>query len=200
MLFPPGREDQKSSKLAIRFGAFTLGSVGAGVAMALALGALGNVVSLVAPSLRFGGLAGVSAAAVFLELSGRKLSKRSVKRRGVLIPRSRLKNSMILGPMAFGAELGLGFRTAIPRFGPFVVVALLTLGHRGLSFAAAAGLGWGLGRSLVLPSKLVWERVRRRKPGATPSFDAFVAITAGAASVSVASLMFVTAVAWLLTS
>lgn len=105
-----------------------------------------------------------------------------------------------LGPLAFGAELGLGFRTAIPRFGPFVVVALLTLGHRGLLLAAAAGLGWGLGRSLVLPSKLLWEWVRRGKPGTAPSFDGFVATTAVAASVSVASLMFVTAVAWLLTS
>lgn len=77
-----------------------------------------------------------------------------------LIPSPRLDLAFPWGTFAFAAELGLGWRTAVPTSAPYGVVAVVALAA---SFPAAgvAAAGWALGRSVPIAIS-----ARRRATGA----------------------------------
>lgn len=80
------------------------------------------------------------------------------------IPQTAFRRGLPVGGLRFGVELGLGFRTLIPRSAPYVVLTSLVLFEFELWSSIVAGLAWGLGRSLTAwarqfnRSTTAWDR------------------------------------------
>lgn len=74
-----------------------------------------------------------------------------------LVPQTILAADGVTGPLQFGFEMGTGLRTYAPSALPLAVVVLALLWSPTAAEGLAVGIGFGLGRSLVLPA-------RRRDP------------------------------------
>jgi hypothetical protein len=74
-----------------------------------------------------------------------------------LVPQTILASDSVTGPLQFGFEMGTGLRTFAPSALPWALVVLALLWAPMAADWLAIGLGFGLGRSLVLPA-------RRRHP------------------------------------
>lgn len=77
-----------------------------------------------------------------------------------MIPQSRFWDSRTLGSLWFGVELGLGFRTRIYNFGPYLLAVLVLLLSPPFSAVVALSSGWAIGHSWALVVRLV-PRVRQ---------------------------------------
>ncbi|MBA9004890.1 hypothetical protein [Thermomonospora cellulosilytica] len=73
------------------------------------------------------------------------------------IPQDVLRMRPRLGPVQFGFELGTGVRTYVSSSAPYVAALALLLSHPAARVAAAAGLGFGVGRALTAATVL-WSR------------------------------------------
>lgn len=134
--------------------AFALGLLAGGVASALALVVLGSVLRLLAPPLVWLTLA----AAWFVVLAVRETGAISfaLPQNARLVPESVFRHGPFFGPFQFGLEMGTGVRTYVTSGLPYaldVVVAFLATPLT----AVAAGIGFGLGRSVMTFGNLRYD-------------------------------------------
>lgn len=66
------------------------------------------------------------------------------------VPQSIVGMPSSVGALQFGFELGTGVRTYLPGTAPYLVVAWAILAGASFGFPIVAGLGFGLGRWLIL--------------------------------------------------
>lgn len=139
--------------------AFSVGLIAGGLVTAAPLGVLGESGSNLPLWLRVG-LFGVMATIALGTDTG-------VIRRQVLpepkrqIPQSVFQKGLVPAGLRFGFELGLGWRTFIPRSAPYALLAWLVTIGGSLSTALWAGVAWGIGRSLS-----AWIRQSHGQSGA----------------------------------
>lgn len=70
-----------------------------------------------------------------------------------LVPQTILAADSVAGPLQFGLEMGTGLRTYAPSALPFALVFVALLWSPSAAEGLAVGVGFGLGRSLVLPAR-----------------------------------------------
>lgn len=131
--------------------AFCAGLVAGGVLSAMLFAVIGALLRIPFPPMVAGALLGVAFVVAALRELG-VLSFRLPQNRR-LVPETVFRHGPVLGPLQFGLEMGSGMRTYVTSGPPYVaIVAVLLLA--GPLTAAAAGIGFGLGRSLMTVSNL----------------------------------------------
>lgn len=126
--------------------AFGLGLVAGGVVSASALLLVGSVLRLAAPTVVL-----VAACAVwFLVLAAREVGvfRFALPQNARLVPESVFRHGRFFGPFQFGLEMGTGVRTYVTSGLPYALVAAVAL-LATPAWALAAGVGFGLGRTLM---------------------------------------------------
>lgn len=131
--------------------AFGLGLVAGGVLSALVLVSVGSLLRLLAPAWFWVGLVGVW----FLLIALRELGAVSFRlpQNARLVPATVFRHGRFWGPFEFGLEMGTGVRTYVTSGLPYVLVPVIAL-FAGLPSALAAGIGFGLGRTLMTVANL----------------------------------------------
>lgn len=131
--------------------AFCLGQVLGALCTALGALVLGSLVRLAAPAI------------VWIVLLGGWFCVIAVREFGVLsfglpqnarlVPETVFRHGRFFGPLQFGLEMGTGLRTYVTSGLPYVLLPLVALLASPVG-ALIAGLGFGLGRSLMTSSNL----------------------------------------------
>lgn len=126
--------------------AFGAGLVAGGVVSALAVLVVGSLVRPLAPTAVWL----VVAALVTLVLAVREagLVTFRLPQNARLVPESVFRHGRVLGPFQFGLEMGTGVRTYVTSGLPYALVVAVAF-LAGPGGALLAGLGFGLGRSLM---------------------------------------------------
>lgn len=88
---------------------------------------------------------------VWLGVSEKTTHRLGWNRRARLIRKSRIDRSPFLGVFFFGADLGLGYHTKLPRLGPAMAAVLVVALHPTLSELLLLALGWAVGRWAAIP-------------------------------------------------
>jgi hypothetical protein len=130
-----------------------LGFVAGGLVTAAMVVLVGSLLGWVSPTTRYVGAAVVATFLLARELG---IVNYQLPERRRLIPSPRLDLPFPLGTFAFSAELGLGWRTVVPRAAPYgLLVAVMA--SASFPVGAVAAVGWGIGRAVPV---LVAVRVR----------------------------------------
>src|SRR6185295_3548470 len=74
-----------------------------------------------------------------------------------LVPETVFRLGRFLGPFQFGLEMGTGVRTYLPTGLPYLLAAAIAL-FAGAPTALVAGLGFGLGRAVMLLANVSYDR------------------------------------------
>jgi hypothetical protein len=104
----------------------------------------------VGADLRLWAAVALLAALGFVEITGRA-NRLPQNRR--LVPQTILAADGVTGPLQFGFEMGTGLRTYAPSALPLAAVVMALLWAPAAIEGLAVGVGFGLGRSLVLPGR-----------------------------------------------
>lgn len=135
--------------------AFGVGLVVGGLLSAAVLVTVGSLVRLVAPPAFGAAMIAVWFAVVALREVG-ALSF-GLPQNARLVPESVLRHGRFWGPFEFGLEMGTGVRTYVTSGLAYVVVPVLAL-LAGWAPALLAGVGFGLGRTVMTVSALRYGR------------------------------------------
>lgn len=148
---------------------FCAGLVTGGLLSAAVLLVVGSLLRLVAPTPVWLGLMAVW----FVVMSLRELGVVSfpMPQNARLVPESVFRHGPVLGPFEFGYEMGTGVRTYVTSSLPYLLVPMVALFSTPAT-AVAAGVGFGLGRSLMTLMNLsydhdggwdlAWGRIQRQ--------------------------------------
>lgn len=79
-----------------------------------------------------------------------------------MISQSRFSESLTLGSLVFGLELGVGFRTRIDNIGPYLLAVYVLLVAPRWGVITVLSLGWAIGRTFALAIRLI-PRLRQRE-------------------------------------
>lgn len=156
MLLPPVRGVIDRRHDAAGTALFLVGAVGGGLAVAAALFVVAGLTGAL-PSPALAVLLSATVALLATVESGRVRNRLGGRQEP--IPQARFRRSMLRGQLAFGAELGLGFRTRITHMGPYLLVAVLLLGRVDAPGFALVAVGWGLGRGSAFVVRLLQRPV-----------------------------------------
>jgi len=131
--------------------AFCLGLILGGLASALSLLVVGSIVRVAAPSL----VLIVVVLAWFGVIVVREfgLVRFKLPQNARLVPQSVFRHGRFFGPLQFGLEMGTGVRTYVTSGLPYAALVLVLLIAEPAG-AVAAGVAFGLGRSLMITSNL----------------------------------------------
>lgn len=131
--------------------AFGLGLVAGGIVSALVLVTVGSIVRLLLPVWAWAALV----AAWFVVIAVREVGLVSfgLPQNARLVPESVFRHGRFFGPFEFGFEMGTGVRTYVTSGLPYVALFLVAL-FASPAMALLAGIGWGLGRTLMLLGNL----------------------------------------------
>ncbi|MEU7894083.1 hypothetical protein AB0B45_14600 [Nonomuraea sp. NPDC049152] len=124
---------------------FSTGLILGALFSGVVVGAVGGLVSIVDPVVRWWVLIPPLVVVLAFELAGRPLSLPQNRR---LVPQDVIPRSEFGGPLQFGFEMGTGVRTFTPTALPHALVLSVVL-VGGLGPGLLAGLGFGLGRALM---------------------------------------------------
>ncbi|MGC9671155.1 hypothetical protein ACNTMW_31990 [Planosporangium sp. 12N6] len=159
--------------------AFCVGLMAGGALTAGGLMVLGSLVRPVLPVAARWAVVGVALGAVLLRQAGIVSFPLPENRR--LVPESVLRFGRHLGPLQFGLEMGTGVRTYLPSSLPYLA-AVLVFVLASVPAALCAGVGFGVGRALMVTSNLRYrsdngwdaEWLRHRRTLAPVTGGAFV--------------------------
>lgn len=131
--------------------AFCLGLMLGGVASAACLLVVGSLVRVAAPSI----VLAVAVVAWFAVIAVREfgLLTFGLPQNARLVPESVFRHGRFFGPLQFGLEMGTGVRTYVTSGLPYVAAVLVALAASPAG-AVVAGVGFGLGRSMMTTSNL----------------------------------------------
>lgn len=127
--------------------AYTAGAAAGGMVTAVALWLCSGLVSSVPAGARVA-ILGIAAAGSVLREAG-VLVIRMPERRN-LIPEAVAQKGFPTGPLQFGFEMGTGVRTFLPSSSAHVIAIAVVLLLPSFGEAASAGLGFGIGRTVIL--------------------------------------------------
>ncbi|MGO4957793.1 hypothetical protein ACTQ49_11105 [Luteococcus sp. Sow4_B9] len=133
---------------------FCVGLVAGGLLSAAVLLVVGSLVRIVAPVPVWLGLMAVW----FVVMALRELGVVSfpMPQNARLVPESVFRHGPVLGPFEFGYEMGTGVRTYVTSSLPYLLVPMIALFSTPLT-AVLAGVGFGLGRSLMTLMNLSYD-------------------------------------------
>jgi hypothetical protein len=131
--------------------AFCVGLIGGGALTTSVLTVLGSLLRPALPLPARWAVVGVALCAVLLRQVGVVSFALPENRR--LVPESVLRFGRHLGPLQFGVEMGTGVRTYLPSGLPYVGAVLVLL-LASVPAALCGGVGFGLGRALMVTSNL----------------------------------------------
>jgi hypothetical protein len=131
--------------------AFCLGLVLGALATATGLLVLGSLARLAAPPIVF--LTAVVGWFAVIAVREFGLISFPLPQNARLVPESVFRHGRFFGPLQFGLEMGTGLRTYVTSGLPYVALPLVAFFASPLA-AVAAGVGFGLGRSLMTTSNL----------------------------------------------
>ncbi len=131
--------------------AFSLGQVLGALCTAFGALVLGSLVRLAAPSIVWI----VLVAAWFGVIAVREFGVLSfgLPQNARLVPETVFRHGRFFGPLQFGLEMGTGLRTYVTSGLPYVLLPLIALLASPVA-ALVAGVGFGVGRSLMTSSNL----------------------------------------------
>ncbi|AEB42172.1 hypothetical protein [Micromonospora maris] len=133
---------------------FCLGLVAGGVVIAAALLLVGSLLRApLPPPVRIGIVLVAALVVTLRELGVLRFPLPENKR---LVPESVFRLGRFAGPFQFGLEMGTGVRTYLPSGLAYLTAVVLLLFATPLT-AVAAGVGFGLGRSLMTTSALHFD-------------------------------------------
>jgi len=133
---------------------YLLALIGGGVFTASVLWAVSGFPRLLPPTWRAGILGLAVITAIFRDLHVLRIPLPQSERQ---VPRTVFHKGSIPAAGQFGFELGTGLRTYLPSTLPYVLGLGIWLLAPSLSYALAAGVGFGLGRGLMA----LWRYVAR---------------------------------------
>lgn len=147
MLTLPGGKYRKQGETALGLGAFILGVATGGLLTGTVLVAIGSLMWWLPSTL---GIVAFVIVAIWLGAIETGTIKARLPQSHRMIQPTRFHQSTGSGFFLFGLELGLGFRTYIPRTGPYLLASATVLLVSSWQALLLLAFGWGLGRSIPL--------------------------------------------------
>lgn len=142
--------------------AFGLGLIAGGLLSAIVVVTVGSLVRGLAPWWLWA--SGVAAWLAVIVLREFGLLSFGLPQNARLVPATVFRHGRFWGPFEFGLEMGTGVRTYVTSGLPYVLVPAIAF-FASFPAALAAGIGWGVGRTLMTVANLrfsddgAWDRV-----------------------------------------
>jgi hypothetical protein len=135
-----------------RYVVFSIGLLAGGVSTSAVLWGLSGLAAPLSPAMR-----AAAVAILVLVALGRDLGWLTfpLPQRARLIPRTVFHGGVLMGPLRFGVELGMGVRTYVTSSLPYLICLALVLLGRGLPTFLLVGAAFGAGRALMPLARLL---------------------------------------------